>query len=54
MLVKAHPYRMFESVIRRKTPKHGFEARKISGDTLLSACIGQAVTPTFVGEKHEI
>ena len=54
MLVKAHPYRMFESVIRRKISTHGFEARKITGHTLLSACIGQAVTSTFVGEKHKI
>jgi len=54
MLVKAHPYRMFEPAVRRKISKHGFQGRKIKGHTLLSACIGQALTSTFLGEKQEI
>jgi SAM-dependent methyltransferase len=54
MLVKAHPYRMFELVIRRKMSNHGFEEKKLKGHSLLSACIGQARTSTFLAEKPTI
>jgi ubiquinone/menaquinone biosynthesis C-methylase UbiE len=52
MLVKAHPYRMFESAIRRKNSEHRFAGEKLTGHTLPSACIGQARTSTFLGEKR--
>lgn len=50
-LVKAHPYRMFESVVRRKISEHGFTLKKLTGHTALSACIGKARSSTFQAEK---
>lgn len=51
-LVKAHPYRMFESVIQRKISEHGFALKKLAGHTTLSACLGKARTSTFQAEKQ--
>jgi SAM-dependent methyltransferase len=53
MLVKAHPYRMFEATVRRKISDHGFEVRKLTGHSVLSACAGHARTSTFLGEKRK-
>lgn len=51
-LVKAHPYRMVESVIQRKISEHGFALKKLAGHTGLSACIGKARSSTFHAEKQ--
>jgi hypothetical protein len=53
MLVKAHPYRLFETDVRRMISRHGFAVTKIGGHDFLSACIGHARTSTFLGEKQE-
>lgn len=52
VLVKAHPYRMFESVIQRKLSEHGFALKKFAGHTALSACIGRARNSAFGAEKQ--
>ena len=52
MLVKSHPYRMFEATIRRKISSHGFAAKKLTGHTPLSVCIGHARISTFLGKKR--
>lgn len=51
MLVKSHPYRMFEAAIRGKISSHGFTVKKLTGHTPLSVCVGHARTSTFLGEK---
>lgn len=52
ILVKAHPYRMWEAGIRRKLRSHGFAVQKLAGHTFLSACIGHCRTSTFLGVRH--
>lgn len=52
VLVKAHPYRMFEADVKRKLSDQGFEVKKLAGHNLLSACVGHARTSTFLGEKR--
>jgi 2-polyprenyl-6-hydroxyphenyl methylase/3-demethylubiquinone-9 3-methyltransferase len=51
MLVKAHPYRMFEAAIRRMLAAHGFRVRKLTGHTPFSLWVGHARISTFLGEK---
>jgi SAM-dependent methyltransferase len=52
ILVKAHTYRMFESTIRRKISNYGFELKKLTGHTPLTACIGHARISTFLAKKR--
>lgn len=51
VLVKAHPYRMFESHIAQKMRTSGFALQKIYGHTPVSNLIGHVRVSVFVGVK---
>jgi SAM-dependent methyltransferase len=52
MLVIAHPHRMFEERIRQELGSRGFDVRKLTGHTYLSAVIGQARISSFLGVRR--
>ena len=51
ILVKAHPYRMYESDVARQLTSCGFRIRKVYGHTFASNLIGHARDSTFLGTK---
>ncbi|MFY9802978.1 MAG: class I SAM-dependent methyltransferase [Candidatus Acidiferrales bacterium] len=51
ILVKAHPYRMYESDVARQLTSCGFQIRKVYGHTFASNLIGHARDSTFLGTK---
>jgi len=51
VLVKAHPYRMYEADVVRKLRSTGFKVQKLEGHTFTSNLLGHARTSTFLGTK---
>jgi SAM-dependent methyltransferase len=51
VLVKAHPYRMYEADVVRKLRSSGFSVQKLEGHTFTSNLVGHARTSTFLGTK---
>ena len=51
ILVKAHPYRMYEPDLVRMLQSCRFKLQKLGGHTLTSNWIGHARNSTFVGSK---
>jgi SAM-dependent methyltransferase len=51
VLVKAHPYRMYEADVVRKLRASGFSVQKLEGHTFTSNLMGHARTSTFLGTK---
>jgi SAM-dependent methyltransferase len=52
VLVKAHTYRMFEPIVRRKLRKHGFEEIHRKGHSPASLFLGHSRVSTFLVEKR--
>lgn len=53
VLVKAHPYRMYEADVGRKLRSSGFSVQKLHGQTFSSNWFGHARTSVFLGTKCE-
>lgn len=51
ILVKAHPYRMFERSVVSQLRKAGFKVQKLYGHTFSSNLIGHARASVFLGTK---
>jgi SAM-dependent methyltransferase len=51
VLVKAHPYRMYEADVVRKLRASGFSVQKLEGHTFATTLLGHARTSTFLGTK---
>jgi SAM-dependent methyltransferase len=51
ILVRAHPYRMYEASVIRQLRKSGFAIQKLYGHTVVSNAIGHARASSFLGTK---
>jgi SAM-dependent methyltransferase len=51
VLVKAHPYRMFEGSVVRQIRQAGFRVQTLKGHTFMSNLLGHARTSIFLGTK---